>query len=99
MDNTNTAGFDTGFDFCTGAGFIQADAALRSFANPISTLTGIGLPTGGIPGNSSFTFQLTGNYFLPQSKVRYGGSELPTTVISSTLIQATAANVLTNGNK
>ncbi len=29
MDDPSTVGFDTGFDFSTGAGLIQADAALR----------------------------------------------------------------------
>ncbi len=34
MDDPSTPGFDTGFDFGTGHGFIQADAALAKVASP-----------------------------------------------------------------
>ena len=34
MDDPSTAGFDTGFDFGTGFGFIQADKALQSISIP-----------------------------------------------------------------
>jgi subtilase family protein len=34
MDDPSTPGFDTGFDFGTGHGFIQADAALAEVASP-----------------------------------------------------------------
>jgi hypothetical protein len=34
MNDPSTAGFDPGFDFGTGHGFIQADAALAEVASP-----------------------------------------------------------------
>ena len=33
MDDPDTAGFDTGFDFATGFGFVQADAAVAEILN------------------------------------------------------------------
>ncbi|MFM7424100.1 MAG: S8 family peptidase, partial [Elainella sp.] len=43
MDDPATAGFDTGYDFGTGFGLIQADAALRALVgtpNPVPTVNG-----------------------------------------------------------
>lgn len=37
MDDPSTGGFDVGFDFATGAGLIQADAALTRVADIIFT--------------------------------------------------------------
>lgn len=43
MDDPSTPGFDTGFDYGTGYGFIQADKALQSIAPPpgIFAITGV----------------------------------------------------------
>lgn len=42
MDDPFTAGFDTGFDFTTGYGFIQADKALQQIAGPTAfAITGV----------------------------------------------------------
>ncbi|QJD79293.1 putative Ig domain-containing protein [Spirosoma rhododendri] len=41
MDDPATAGFDTGFDFGTGYGFIQADKALQSLGGSTLVITGI----------------------------------------------------------
>jgi len=48
MDDPSTGGFDPGFDFGTGFGLIQADAALGEVALPPPPLPPP-LPPGGIP--------------------------------------------------
>ncbi|WP_373513461.1 S8 family serine peptidase [Persicitalea sp.] len=54
MDDPFTPGFDAGFDFGTGYGFIQADRALKAItpANPTITITGVTtISCSPIPGN------------------------------------------------
>lgn len=41
LDNPLTPDFDEGFDFKTGAGFVQADAALKALFGTISTRQGV----------------------------------------------------------
>jgi len=41
MDDPATPGFDTGFDFGTGYGFIQADKALQSLGGSTLVITGV----------------------------------------------------------
>ena len=45
MDDPSTAGFDTGFDFGTGYGFIQADRALQALQTITSTFSITGVTT------------------------------------------------------
>ncbi len=54
MDDPFTPGFDAGFDFGTGYGFIQADKALQAItpANPMLTITGVTtISCTPVPGN------------------------------------------------
>ena len=55
MDDPDTPGFDTGFDWKTGYGFIQADRALQALSEPLAlVLPGYNCATGQI------TFKTTG---------------------------------------
>ncbi|GHB51549.1 hypothetical protein GCM10007390_00130 [Persicitalea jodogahamensis] len=62
MDDPSTPGFDAGFDFGTGYGFIQADKAIQAIlpANPTFAITGVTTiscsPVPGNPNKRSLTF-------------------------------------------
>jgi len=80
----NTAGFD----FSSGAGLIQAQAALATFAAPTPVITDLIIPANTVPGKTAFTLTVNGNYFTDSTKVLFRGSELNTTILSSTQITA-----------
>lgn len=78
-----------GFDFVSGAGYMQAQSAIATFAAPTPVITDLILPGSAItPGEIAFTLTVQGNYFNDQTKVLFRGTELPTTVLSSTQITA-----------
>jgi subtilase family protein/hemolysin type calcium-binding protein len=60
MDDPNTAGFDKGFDFGTGHGLIQADAALAEGAPSPLAYQAVPATIVGTPGNNRL-FGTTGN--------------------------------------
>jgi len=75
-----------------GAGLIQADLAMRSFASPTpflisleypSTITPTSLPT------SSFTLTVNGDYLTDGSQVLFRGEAVTTTFVSTTELTAT----------
>lgn len=66
MDDPTTAGFDTGFDFGTGYGFIQADRALAALQTITSTFSITGVTTVSCTTISAGSRMLS---FTPQ----YGG--------------------------
>jgi hypothetical protein len=66
MDDPSTTGFDTGFDFGTGYGFIQADRALQALQTVTSTFSITGVTTVSCTTVSAGARMLT---FTPQ----YGG--------------------------
>ncbi len=62
MDNPLTPGFDTGFDFKTGFGFVQADAAIRPFVQASQAQSKHGLLFSVFPNpsrGSRITFEVT----------------------------------------
>ena len=76
MDDPFTAGFDTGFDFGTGYGFIQADRALLAISNtaPVATANANQTATVGVP------FSYTVNAFTDAetpSSLTYTASIVP----------------------
>jgi len=61
MDNPLTPGFDRGFDFKTGAGFVRADAALKLLApiRPVQDALALLFSLFPNPSNGQVTFQIT----------------------------------------
>jgi len=55
--------------------------------NPVPTITGM-TPSTARTGSAAFRLTVLGRDFVPESKIRWNGSERPTTRISSTQLQA-----------
>ena len=70
MDDPNTIGFDTGFDYRTGAGLIRADVAVQATINPNCppTVVTITRPTTFCQGDSVIFDANTGTNFTFQWK-------------------------------
>ena len=81
---------DGGYNFGTGAGFINADAAMRSFAAPDPSLIQLVVPPNTTPGSSPFTLTITGLNLSPTSVVRFRDSSLSLLYLSAGRDTATA---------
>lgn len=76
------------YDANYGNGFIQADAALFSIANPAPVLYDISNIVGN-PGIEPVTITVTGSYFTPETSVYFNGSIMSTTVdLEAGILQA-----------
>lgn len=85
LSNTALDMATPGYDSLSGAGLIQADAALQSFAAPTPELDSLILPSPGyIPGRETFTVQVKGKYFSSNSVLYVGDHAVPTTILSTT---------------
>ncbi|QJD78739.1 putative Ig domain-containing protein [Spirosoma rhododendri] len=62
MDDPSTSGFDTGFDFGTGYGFIQADRALQVIGNTAPTVANAIPPQSATVGQA-YTYTIPANTF------------------------------------
>ncbi|MDF1573490.1 MAG: S8 family serine peptidase, partial [Bacteroidales bacterium] len=80
--------YDEGFDYQSGYGFIQADAAILTFANPLPEIREIHLPENIIPGEVEFSATISGNYFTGTSVVMLREIELPTSFVNDSTLQA-----------
>jgi len=85
-----------GFDLISGAGFINADAALRTFATPDPSLIKLVIPSTATPGAEPFTLSVTGVNISPSSVIKFRDSTLATTFINS--VSATAVVPAFNGD-
>lgn len=83
-------GTASGFNFASGAGFINADAAMRSFAAPDPSLIQLLVPANTTPGASPFTLTVTGLNLSPTSVVRFRDSSLALQYLSAGRDTATA---------
>ena len=77
LQSTATDMGTPGFDFSTGAGFINADAAMRTFAAPDPTLIQLIVPQNTTPGPAPFTLTVTGLNLSPTSVVKTGTNSAP----------------------
>jgi Subtilase family/MBG domain (YGX type)/Secretion system C-terminal sorting domain len=84
-------GSSSGYNFASGAGFINADAAMRSFAAPDPSLIQLVVPSNTIPGTNPFTLTITGLNLSPTSVVRFRDSSLTLLYLSAGRDTATAA--------
>ncbi len=80
----------SGYNFESGAGFINADAAMRSFAAPDPSLIQLVVPANTTPGTTPFTLTITGLNLSPTSVVRFRDSSLTLLYLSSGRDTATA---------
>ena len=78
-----------GYDFASGAGLIDADSAMRTFAAPTPFQIQLIVPTNVIPGESEFLLKVTGQNFSNNSVIYIGDSAIETTFISKTELNAT----------
>lgn len=83
-------GTSSGFNFASGAGFINADAAMRTFAAPDPSLIQLLVPANTTPGTEPFTLTITGLNLSPTSVVRFRDSSLALQYLSSGRDTATA---------
>src|SRR6185436_17961333 len=77
-------------DDTSGAGLIQADGAMNTFAAPTPSLITVSVPsniTG--PTTSSFTVTVTGNFFSPSTVIYERDQPLTTTIVNETTRTAT----------
>ena len=73
-----------GYDAATGAGFIQADAALQTFANPFPIIDDYHLADSAFtPGLQPITLVINGEYIAPDASVIFQYDTLPATVIGN----------------
>lgn len=77
-----------GFDYHTGSGFIQAMAAMATFAAPTPVITNLSWDPQITPGTQVFDVVVEGSYFTTQSQILFRGEALPTTMISSSQLTA-----------
>jgi Subtilase family/IPT/TIG domain len=81
----------TNFDYISGFGLVDAEAALRTFAAPTPALITFEIPSTTpltIPGKQNFTVIVTGENFSVNTVVYIGETPLPTTFISTTEVSA-----------
>lgn len=81
-----------GFDLASGAGFIQSDQAILTFAAPIPTIKELIVPEGIIPGLQEFDVTVNGEYLSNKTRVLFNGDTIPendTDFINDKQIKAT----------
>lgn len=83
-----------GFDFSSGAGFVNADSAMRTFAKPDPSLIKLNVPTNTTPGTAPFTLTVTGLNLSSTSVIKFRDSTLGTTVVNSTTATATVPSFI-----
>ncbi|NQU84970.1 MAG: S8 family serine peptidase, partial [Mariniphaga sp.] len=73
---------DSGVDFKSGSGFIQANEAILTIAAPMPKISLLDNKSGVIPGDSRFRLNIKGDYFTEDSEVLFRKKSLPTVYIS-----------------
>jgi hypothetical protein len=79
-----------GFNYTTGAGLIQVDAAIRTMANPKPEVISLEYVDPSIPpGTQAMTVTVHGNYFTSTSKVVLDSDTLTTTYVDMNTVTTT----------
>jgi hypothetical protein len=83
--------YSTGYDPASGAGFIQADAALGTLANPSPYITGIYYDTTLTPGVDPIVITIYGQFLTGESQIYFNGAPLEnaTIVLGDTAVSNT----------
>jgi len=77
-----------GFDLISGYGFIDADAAMRTFAAPTPVQIELVVPTTVIPGEEQFELTITGENFSTNSVIYIGGVPVATIFENANTVKA-----------
>jgi len=78
-----------GYDFSSGAGLIDADSAMRTFASPTPFQIQLVVPPGAIPGEAQFLLTVTGENFSTNSVIYINDSAITTVFVNEHELQAT----------
>jgi len=81
MQNTARDMETPGYDPASGAGFILADAALQTLANPSPYITGIYYDTTLVPGQDTIWLTVYGQYLTDESEVYFNGSPVDSSLL------------------
>jgi len=76
LQSTSIDMHSTGYDSLSGHGFIQADAALQSLANPSPVITTLSYDTTSTLGVEPVDISVSGNYLTEGSEIYFNGSPL-----------------------
>ena len=80
----------SGLDNISGAGLIQADLAMNTFAAPTRSYLPLRcLQTLPVPHTATFTVTVQGQFITPSSVIYLRDQPLPTTIVNSTTATAT----------
>jgi hypothetical protein len=90
LQSTATDMEDPGFDNVSGAGLVNAAAALATLANPSPYVTAIIYDTSLIPGVDTIPIAVVGQYLTSESEIYFNGSPLESasTVNGDTLVSS-----------
>lgn len=77
-----------GYDLVTGNGFIQADAALMSFASPTPIANSLQWDTTLTPGAQPLAVTVKGAYFTNNAYIKLRDDSIPTTFVNSNELTA-----------
>ncbi|MEO5892054.1 MAG: MBG domain-containing protein, partial [Ferruginibacter sp.] len=83
LRNSATDMNGAGTDLISGAGFINADSAMRTFAKPSPSIIQLVIPSAVVPGTAPFTLIVRGLNLSSTSVINFRGVPLPTTVLSN----------------
>ncbi|MEO7446248.1 MAG: MBG domain-containing protein [Ferruginibacter sp.] len=86
LQSVATDMYTPGFDFKSGYGFVNADASMRTFAQPKPSLIQLQLPANSIAGSTAMTLTVVGENFSTTSVIYYRDSVLATTFINTNTV-------------
>lgn len=89
LSNTALDMNDTGIDYQSGYGFIQADAAMATIIAPMPELLALVNTTEITPGQAPFILKVQGAHFIATSEVLLRGVPLVTNYISENELEVT----------
>ena len=79
-----------GQDFSTGSGLIQADKAILTFANAMPVIDSLIFPGPPfVPGTTTFSVTIKGNYLSDSSIIIFNGDTLPSVFVNPNVMTAT----------
>ena len=78
-----------GYDFYSGAGLIDADSAMRTFAAPTPFQIQLVVPPNVIPGETEFNLKITGQNFSTNTVVYFDDSVIQTQFVNKNELTAT----------
>lgn len=81
--------YTPGFDFLSGYGLLDADACIRTFANPEPVITSLDIPPGITPGDTTFTLTIHGQHLSTETNVYVRNDTIPTNYVSDSVLTAT----------